>query len=112
MEIMVSTSNAENLVKIARIVYQLCDYTDFRALFLKTRKCGKWGATGKAGNGNRNRKRDGNGNGNGNGNRNGKRNGKRETGNGNEKREIVLGSSPRFPNEYVTSQGRLGTRLL
>ena len=36
------------------------------------------------------------------------------SGNGNEKREreIVLGSSPRFPNEYVTSQGRLGTRLL
>ena len=27
-------------------------------------------------------------------------------------REIVLGSSPRFPNEYITSQGRLGTRLL
>ena len=37
MEIMASTSNAENLEKIARIVYQLCDYTDFRADFLKTR---------------------------------------------------------------------------
>ena len=35
MEIMASTSNAEKLVKIARIVYQLCDYTDFRADFLK-----------------------------------------------------------------------------
>ena len=34
------------------------------------------------------------------------------TGNGNEKRKVVLGSSPRLPNEYVTSQGRLGTRLL
>ena len=34
------------------------------------------------------------------------------TGNGNGKREIVLGSSPRFPNECVTSQGRLETRLL
>ena len=33
-----STSNAENLVKVARIVYQLCDYTDFRAVFLKTKK--------------------------------------------------------------------------
>ena len=32
MEIMASTSNAENLVKIARIVYQLCDYTDFRVV--------------------------------------------------------------------------------
>ena len=42
MEIMASTSNAEKLVKIARIVYQLCDYTDFRADFLKTRICGKW----------------------------------------------------------------------
>ena len=30
MEIMASTSNAENLVEIARIVYQLCDYIDFR----------------------------------------------------------------------------------
>ena len=39
VEIKVSTSNAENVVKISRIdwiVYQLCDYTDFRALFLKT----------------------------------------------------------------------------
>ena len=36
---MASTSNAENLVKMARIVYQLCDYTDFRAVFLKTRIC-------------------------------------------------------------------------
>ena len=33
-----STSNAEKLVKIARIVYQLCDYTDFRAVFLKTKQ--------------------------------------------------------------------------
>ena len=32
---MASTSNAENLVEIARIVYQLCDYTDFRADYLK-----------------------------------------------------------------------------
>ena len=39
---MASTSNAENLKKIARIVYQLCYYTDFRALFLKTIKCGEW----------------------------------------------------------------------
>ena len=30
---MASTSNAENLVEIARILYQLCDYTDFRADF-------------------------------------------------------------------------------
>ena len=42
MEIMACTSNAENLVEIARIVYQLCDYKDFRAAFLKTRICGKW----------------------------------------------------------------------
>ena len=42
MEIMASTSNAENLEKIDRIVYQLCDYTDFRADFLQTRFCGKW----------------------------------------------------------------------
>ena len=42
MEIMASTSNAENFMKIARIVYQLCDYTDFRADFLQTRICGKW----------------------------------------------------------------------
>ena len=39
---MASTSNAENFMKIARIVYQLCDYTDFRADFLQTRICGKW----------------------------------------------------------------------
>ena len=31
-------SNAENLVKTARIVYQLCDYTDFSSDFLKTRE--------------------------------------------------------------------------
>ena len=42
MKIMASTTNAENLVKIARIAYQLCDYKDFRAVFLKTRICGKW----------------------------------------------------------------------
>ena len=42
LEVMVSTSNAENFMKIARIVYQLCDYTDFRADFLQTRICGKW----------------------------------------------------------------------
>ena len=42
LEIMASTSNAENFMKIARIVYQLCDYTDFRADFLQTRICGKW----------------------------------------------------------------------
>ena len=35
---MASTSNAENLVEIARIIYQLCDYTDFRADFLRTTK--------------------------------------------------------------------------
>ena len=29
-------------MKIARIVYQLCDYTDFRVDFLQTRICGKW----------------------------------------------------------------------
>ena len=39
---MASTSNAENFMKVARIVYQLCDYTDFRADFLQTRICGKW----------------------------------------------------------------------
>ena len=39
---MASTSNAENFMKIARIVYQLCDYPDFRADFLQTRICGKW----------------------------------------------------------------------
>ena len=39
---MASTSNAENLEKIARIVDQLCDYADFRADFLKTRICRKW----------------------------------------------------------------------
>ena len=39
---MASTSNAENFMKIARIVYQLCDYTDFRADFLQTRICGEW----------------------------------------------------------------------
>ena len=39
---MASTSNAENFLKIARIVYQLCDYTDFRADFLQTGICGKW----------------------------------------------------------------------
>ena len=39
---MASTTNAENFMKIARIVYQLCDYTDFRAEFLQTRICGKW----------------------------------------------------------------------
>ena len=42
MEIMASTSNAEISVKIATIAYQLCDYKDFRADFLKTRICGKW----------------------------------------------------------------------
>ena len=42
MEIMASTCNAENLAEIARKVYQLCDYTDFRADFLQTRICGKW----------------------------------------------------------------------
>ena len=39
---MASTSNAENFMKIAGIVYQLCDYTHFRADFLQTRICGKW----------------------------------------------------------------------
>ena len=39
---MACTSNAENFMKIARIVYQLCDYTHFRADFLQTRICGKW----------------------------------------------------------------------
>ena len=29
-------------MKIARLVNQLCYYTDFRALFLKTIKCGEW----------------------------------------------------------------------
>ena len=29
-------------MKIAKIVYQLCDYTDFRADFPQTRICGKW----------------------------------------------------------------------
>ena len=32
VEIRVSTINAENVVKIARTVNQLCDNTDFRAL--------------------------------------------------------------------------------
>ena len=32
---MASTSNAENLVKVARNIYQLCDYTDFKAVFLE-----------------------------------------------------------------------------
>ena len=31
---MASTSNAENFMKIARIVYQLCDYTDFSKMWL------------------------------------------------------------------------------
>ena len=39
---MASTNNAENFMKIARIVYQLCDYTDFRADCLQTIICGKW----------------------------------------------------------------------
>ena len=39
---MASTSNAENFMKIARIDYQLCDYTDFRVDFLQTRIYGKW----------------------------------------------------------------------
>ena len=39
LEIMASTSNDENFMKIARIVYQLCDYTHFRADFLQTRIC-------------------------------------------------------------------------
>ena len=42
LEIMASTSNAENFMKIARIVYRLCCYADFRADFLQTRICGKW----------------------------------------------------------------------
>ena len=33
---MASTSNAENLVKVARTIYQLCEYTDFIAVFLNT----------------------------------------------------------------------------
>ena len=39
---MACTSNAANFMKVARIVYQLCDYTDFRADFLQTRIWGKW----------------------------------------------------------------------
>ena len=39
---MASTNNAENFMKIARIVYQLCYYTHFRADFLQTRICKKW----------------------------------------------------------------------
>ena len=39
---MASTNNAENFMKIARIVYQLCDYTHFRADFLQTSICGEW----------------------------------------------------------------------
>ena len=39
---MASTSNAENFMKISKIVYQLCDYTHFRADFLQTRICGEW----------------------------------------------------------------------
>ena len=42
LDIMASTSNDENFMKITRIVYQLCDYTHFRADFLQTRICGKW----------------------------------------------------------------------
>ena len=42
MEIMASASKAESLVKVARIFYQLCDYRNFRAVFLKTIKCRKW----------------------------------------------------------------------
>ena len=40
MEIMASTGNAEIVVKIARTVYQLCEYTDFRPVFLKTKRSG------------------------------------------------------------------------
>ena len=42
LEISVSTINAGNFMEIARIVDQLCYYTHFRALFLKTIKCGEW----------------------------------------------------------------------
>ena len=43
MEIKVSTSNTETFVKlhVVRIVYQLCEYTDLGAVFLKTEKRGK-----------------------------------------------------------------------
>jgi len=41
-EILLSTIHTENFMKIAQIIYQLCQNVYLRAVFLRIKKCGEW----------------------------------------------------------------------